>query len=184
MSRNSVVKLFDQGFRGFDRVVGAISQGCGILGAVGISLLMLLITADVLGRAILNTTITGTPEIVRNTLPGIVFLLIPYAMRTGSHIRATIVLDRVPRILNRALVAVSYLVGLWLFAFITWATWEPAIESWRTGEFEGMGALRVPVYPVRIILVVTAILMCFECASALIKVLLGETRSEPGRGIE
>lgn len=152
-----------------DRTVSTVSRGCGVIGALWIAILMLLVTSDVLGRSLFNSPITGTPEIVRNSVPGIVFLLIPYAMRTSSHVRSSIILSRVPNIVRQVLLALSDLFGFILFGIILAAQWAPMLRSWSIREFEGVGALEVPVYPVRTIIVAASLLMCFECLSSLLR---------------
>jgi TRAP-type C4-dicarboxylate transport system permease small subunit len=130
---------------------------------------MFIVTADVLGRALFDSPVPGTPEIVRNSVPGIVFLLIPYAMRTNSHVRSNIILSRVPNIWRQGLLALSNLLGFIMFGLILLAAWEPMVRSWRIREFEGLGALEVPVYPIRTIIVAASLLMCLECVSSLLR---------------
>jgi TRAP-type C4-dicarboxylate transport system permease small subunit len=40
------------------------------------------------------------------------------------------------------------------FAFIIWGGWQLAIDSWVGGEFEGEGALRVPSWPTRFVILI------------------------------
>jgi TRAP-type C4-dicarboxylate transport system permease small subunit len=167
----------------FDRLVSAASRGSGIIGALWIVSLMIVVTCDVIGRALFNLPVVGTPEIVRNSVPGIVFLLIPYAMRTNSHVRSSIILSRVPNILRRALLALGYLLGFIMFGLILSAAWQPMIRSWRIREFEGLGALEVPVYPIRTIIVAASLLMCLECLSSLLRGIREKNQSTPGGSI-
>lgn len=167
----------------FDRTVGAVSRGFGVAGALWIAVLMLIVSSDVLGRTLFESPIVGTPEIVSNSVPGIVFLLIPYAMRTSSHVRSSIILSRIPGIWRQALHVLSYLSGIVMFGLIFLGSWGPMVRSWRIREFEGVGALEVPVYPVRTIIVVASLLMCLECLSFLLKGIRGEGQSTPGRSV-
>lgn len=167
----------------FDRTVGAVSRGFGVVGALWIAVLMLVVASDVLGRSLFNSPLVGTPEIVSNSVPGIVFLLIPYAMRTSSHVRSTIILSRVPNIWRQALHVLSNLLGIILFGLILAGAWGPMVRSWRIREFEGVGALEVPVYPIRTIIVAASLLMCLECLSFLLRGIRGEGQSTSGRSI-
>jgi TRAP-type C4-dicarboxylate transport system permease small subunit len=45
------------------------------------------------------------------------------------------------------------LLGAAFFAFILWGAYDPAMNAWTEGEFEGEGALRVPVWPARFTIV-------------------------------
>ena len=42
------------------------------------------------------------------------------------------------------------------FGLIVWGSYEPALHAWMSGEFEGEGALRVPVWPARIVVLLGA----------------------------
>ena len=54
--------------------------------------LMLLITADVVGRGFFNMPIPGVPEIVKFSIVAMFWLQIAYTLRTGKHLRATLLL--------------------------------------------------------------------------------------------
>ncbi len=167
-----------------DRAIAFVSTVFGIIGAVWIGLLMLVITADVLGRLFFNSPITGTSEIVRNSVSAIVFLLIPYVMRARGHVRSTLVLARVPAAVRQTLLALSDLVGFALFALVAWSSWDPMVQGWIRGEFEGFEGFKLPVYPIRTVIVAASVLMCLECLSAFIKTLGGEHDESSGEAIE
>ena len=47
------------------------------------------------------------------------------------------------------MLALGYLLGAAFFAMIFFGSWEAALRSWASGEYEGEGALRVPAWPTR-----------------------------------
>jgi TRAP-type C4-dicarboxylate transport system permease small subunit len=49
--------------------------------------------------------------------------------------------------------AAGALLGAALFAFLCWASLEGAAHAWNSNEFEGEGALRVPAWPTRFVVV-------------------------------
>ena len=49
--------------------------------------------------------------------------------------------------------AVVLLAGLVFFGLICWASFDGAAHAWASNEFEGEGALRVPVWPARFVLI-------------------------------
>ena len=79
--------------------------------STGLLLVMLLLgTADVLGRYLFNNPITGTQEIFEILLPGIVLLGWAYAQRFKSHVTVDIIYNRFsPRL--KAIVGLS--LHLW-----------------------------------------------------------------------
>jgi TRAP-type mannitol/chloroaromatic compound transport system permease small subunit len=50
-------------------------------------------------------------------------------------------------------------LGAGFFALIVWGSFEPALYAWTSGEFEGEGALRVPAWPARMVVLVGSLLV-------------------------
>jgi TRAP-type mannitol/chloroaromatic compound transport system permease small subunit len=46
------------------------------------------------------------------------------------------------------------LLGILFFGLIVWGSYEPTLHAWASGEYEGEGALRVPVWPARVAVIV------------------------------
>jgi TRAP-type mannitol/chloroaromatic compound transport system permease small subunit len=44
----------------------------------------------------------------------------------------------------------SGILGAMFFGIVMWGTWDPLMHAFATGEYEGEGALRVPVWPARV----------------------------------
>ena len=111
--------------------------------------LAILIFLDVSGRGLLNQPIPGTKEIIQNSVVAITFLQLPLAIYTGSMLRTTIFADAVPLFVRKLLRTAGYVLGVLFFVGLVLSTYEPAYDAWRIGEYEGEGALRVPTWPVR-----------------------------------
>ena len=50
--------------------------------------------------------------------------------------------------------ALGALLGACFFAFLCWGSLDGAAHAWNSNEFEGEGALRVPVWPARFVIVI------------------------------
>jgi len=66
--------------------------------------------------------------------------------------------SRVPDMLRRALgslpaVILGALLGIAFFGLVCWGSLEPAAHAWNSNEFEGEGALRIPSWPARFVVV-------------------------------
>jgi TRAP-type mannitol/chloroaromatic compound transport system permease small subunit len=46
-----------------------------------------------------------------------------------------------------------------LFGLIVWGSYEPALHAWNSGEYEGEGALRIPVWPARFVVMLGSFLV-------------------------
>jgi TRAP-type C4-dicarboxylate transport system permease small subunit len=64
-------------------------------------------------------------------------------------LRTSIFADAVPPKARRLLRTIAGLLGLAFFVGVVLSTWQPLLDAWRIGEYEGEGALRVPTWPVR-----------------------------------
>lgn len=121
-------------------------------------LLGMLVVADVIGRVVFNSPVQGTAEIVSTSIVLICFMQAPHAIRSGGMIHVDFLLHYFSPRLQSALACLGGLLGVALFAFICWGSFEPAAHAWSSGEFEGEGALRVPSWPARFsVLVGTAL---------------------------
>jgi TRAP-type C4-dicarboxylate transport system permease small subunit len=119
--------------------------------ALLIFLLSFLVVADVLGRAVFNSPVKGTPELVSMSIVIICFLLAGYAVQSGGMIHADILVSMFGVRGQAFAQLLSALLGILFFGLIVWGSFEPTLHAWTSGEYEGEGALRVPVWPARIV---------------------------------
>jgi TRAP-type C4-dicarboxylate transport system permease small subunit len=74
--------------------------------------------------------------------------------------------------------AIAGLAGLAFFSFICFGSFEGAIHAWTSNEFEGEGALRIPVWPAKFILVLGTLIASFSYFLLFIEDLLHAIRGE------
>ncbi|MCM5569906.1 TRAP transporter small permease [Burkholderiaceae bacterium FT117] len=160
----------------FHRLLSALN----LLGAVWVVLIMLLITADVIGRAFFDSPLFGVPEIVKISVVGLVWCMMPHTLKIGAHLRSTILLDRMPAGAQRAVEVLSCLLGVAIFALIVYSGWDQMIEAWKVGEFEGEDPVRVPTYPIRSLVVLGAALTALQFLVMLAGHLRGKPFGQPG----
>lgn len=154
--------------RGADEALRYVSLGMSAISALWIGALGVLVISDILGRAILDQPLRGVVEIAKTSIVAITFLAVPYAMRRGTHIRSGVVVDRVPPRIRAAMNAFAAFVSVGMFALLVKAMWSPMLHAWRSGEFEGEGALRVPTAPTKTIIVVASVIMVLESLRRLL----------------
>ena len=53
----------------------------------------------------------------------------------------------------------SAVLGILFFGLIVWGSYEPTLHAWISGEYEGEGALRVPAWPARVVVVIGSVLV-------------------------
>ena len=136
-------------------------------------LICFLVCADVIGRVVFNHPLKGTPEIVSFSIVIICFLQAPFAVRSGGMIHVDAITAHLPPWLRRAFEIFGHFLGIAFFALVCWGSFEPALHAWNSNEFEGEGALRVPVWPARFIVILGTflaalnyLLLIIECLRA------------------
>lgn len=139
-----------------------LNRGLMVLAAFWAFLLAVSIGIDVAGRELINRPLTGTYELITNSIAMIAFLQVAYAVQSRSMLRADFLLHLFPDGLKRALNAIGYLAGAFIFALIVYGCFEPLTQAWVRGEFEGDGALRVPVWPIYSVIVAGSLLACLS----------------------
>lgn len=142
-----------------------------IVAAVWAMALSVLIVGDIIGNNVVGAAIPGVREIVISSIVMIVYLQLGYAIRSHSMLRADTLLLVMPSWLRRIVLAIGYLLGGILFYVILSGTIAPSVHAWTTSEFWGEGALRVPVWPTRfMILIGCALAILNYVVAALIDV--------------
>lgn len=152
------MKLFEL----LDRDKTKVLEVLNSLACFWIFVLVILIAVDVFGRVFFNVPFKGTPELVSNSLIAITFLEIPYVLNRNQHVRTTIFLDRVNPITREIAEMIAFIFGIAMFILLILSSWPALLKAIEIGEFEGEGALRVPTYPTRAIIVFGSFLMILE----------------------
>lgn len=154
--------------RGFEKV----AIGMNIAATTWIFVMIMLVVLDVAGRILLNSPLTGTPEIIKISVPAITFLQIGYVLMIEAHIRSLIILDRVSARKAAILNIIAAVMGVGVFAMTFYSGWDLTVVAWQVGEYEGEGALRVPTGPVRTIIQFGSLVMIIQ----FIRLIFGYSR--------
>ena len=133
-----------------------------VLAAVLAFLLCFLVVADVIGRVVFNSPVKGTTEIVSLSIVIICYLQAGFAIRSGGMLHVDMFVSKGGPRAQSAFAALAALAGLVFFALICWGSIEGASHAWSSNEFEGEGALRVPVWPARFVLVLGTFVAAFS----------------------
>lgn len=165
----------------FDNAIVRLNATLHYAAALWLFGLAVVILVDVSGRGLFNTPLQGTAEIVANSVVSIAFLQLCHAVREGRMLRVELLDAMLPAGGIRVVQSAGCLLGALLFAAIAVASWEPMLNAWRIREYAGYeGSLRIPVYPVRTLIVAMAglamlnyLLMGFLAAAR------GEARAAP-----
>jgi TRAP-type C4-dicarboxylate transport system permease small subunit len=149
------------------RINDAVTKSLMVFAALWAFGLAFYIFVDVLARN-LNMPIEGTAEIARDSIVTIVFLQLGYCVHIRGMLRADFFISLFSPALQRAFGMIGYLFGIVFFVGIFVGAFDPAIDAWNTGEYEGAGAVHVPVWPARFAILIGCALAAFNYLLAAI----------------
>jgi len=141
--------------------IGRVAQATHVVSAAWVLVLAVIIFVDVCGRYFFGLPLLGATEIIKNSVVSITFLQLPLAIYRDGMIRTTLVYDLVNADWKRVLRTFTNVLGLLFFVGTAFSAWGPALEALGVSEYEGEGALRVPTYPVRFLVVATSLFAAY-----------------------
>ena len=126
-------------------------------------------TLDVILRYVFNAPLPEMFQLTEFMMVAVVYLGIAYVQQLKDHIKIEIVTQWLPKKIQEALDLFGILVGLVIFAIITWQSGRLAWEAWETQDYT-MGIVQFPLWPAKTILPVGVGLFCLRL---LLDVLIG-----------
>ena len=135
------------------------------IGGALIFALIIMINLDVFSRFLFNAPIDGVTELVELSIVAIVFLQLSDAVRSGRLTRSDGLYNKLcetrPRT-GHVLGVFFDLAGAAFFLTIIAGSIPRLIDAWERGYYSGnKGIFVVPVWPVRLILVIGAVTVVF-----------------------
>jgi TRAP-type C4-dicarboxylate transport system permease small subunit len=148
-------------------------------GAIVSFLLALYILVDVLSRGLGIRGVPGTAELARNLIVIVVFLQLPYCVQARGMLAADFLVAVLPPGLQHACQIAGFALGAVFFAALAIGGVEPTMGAFRSGAFDGDGALRLPIWPVRFAIVAGCALAALSYLILIVETFSGrETRDE------
>lgn len=126
--------------RVFDRLFAA----CGALAAFFLAGICVLVLAQIVGR-LMGIAVPSADEFAGYCLSASSFLALGYALRHNSHIRVTLLIERLPPAWRHRFELFCLLGGLALSATITWYTGEMLYYSIAFGDLT-QGLVPIPLW--------------------------------------
>ena len=145
----------------FSRFVAILNSAGGVL----IFGLVVMINLDIISRFFFNSPIDGVTEMVELSIVAIVFLQLGDAVRNGRLTRSdglyAKLCERNPRA-GHILGAFFDLAGAAFFLTLIAGSVPRFIDAWERGYYAGnKGIVVIPIWPVRLIIVVGAVTVVF-----------------------
>lgn len=151
---NIVGRLFSRFVAGLNSVGGVLIFG-----------LVIMINLDIFSRFLFNAPIDGVTELVELSIVAIVFLQLGDAVRNGRLTRSdglySKIKEKKPRV-GHMLGAFFDLAGAAFFLTLIAGSIPRFIDAWERDYYAGnKGIIVIPVWPVRLIIVIGAVTVIF-----------------------
>ncbi|GIX12411.1 MAG: C4-dicarboxylate ABC transporter substrate-binding protein [Paracoccaceae bacterium] len=111
--------------RAIRRAADGLIEFAAAIGALGLMIEVVVILADVVGRAF-GHPLYGSQDLITMAMIPVVFGAMALCDRLGGHIAVDLLQPRLPAALNRALDIFSALLGAAIFLTLAWAVHESA----------------------------------------------------------
>ena len=158
--------------------LGLFSSTLSYLGAFSLFVMMCLTAADVLGRYIFNSPITGTFELTKFLVLILIFSFLANAQAHKMHVTVDLILSRLPKSFRFCIELFNHAMSLGIMALITWIGTERAFELKEVHEVSPN--LGIPFYPFAFFLALGCLAMCIEYIRNLISVVKREKGEDAG----
>ena len=162
------MNMLDRTLAGID----AVSRGGAILAALMVVLLAGLIIAEIAASSLLGTELEFAFEYGTYLLVLMIFAGAADALRTGGHIRVSLLLDRAPPRIHAVLEIFATVLALAVAVFIGYAVSDMAVRSFITGS-RSYTPLETPVGYPQALLAACAWLFSAQLAARLARCLIG-----------
>ena len=151
------------------------------VGAATLSLLCLtlMIVADTFFRYVFSAPFPASVEISQLIQPYVVFLPLAYAMATGSHVRVTLLTERIGGHLKQWISCFAYVVGLLFFSIMAYMSGLNFLESFRINETM-LAAIKLYWWIGKLAMPLGTAMIAIECAYQLFLLLTDSRDLEEG----
>jgi TRAP-type mannitol/chloroaromatic compound transport system permease small subunit len=141
-----------------------IVRWAAVLAGVVTFAIMWVIDINAFTRKFLNAPLPAGVEIVQALLPVAIMLPFAWALASNHHVRSEFLTSRLSGRANRYLEGFWMLVGFFLFAAVTYGTWQYALRSYNMGEQAWGATLRFPIWPAKMAVCLGTLLICLQFA--------------------
>jgi TRAP-type C4-dicarboxylate transport system permease small subunit len=127
--------------------LGAAEKIGSFIGAVFMFAIMIVVFGDVVMRYVFNSPFSWAYDLIALYLmAGVFFLVLSEAYTSNAHVSVDILQQRLPPAGIRMSELVTCVVGVAVFALITWLGWQRAVESYYAADVMA-GAIPWPMWP-------------------------------------
>lgn len=154
-----------------------VYQFSGALAAACLAAIAGLVVIQVTGR-LLGVLVPGADDLAGYALMASTFLGLASTLRSGAHIRVTLLLNRASPVQKRVLELWSLGVGAIIGSYVTWYVIEMALDARRFGE-RSTGNLPVPLWMPQSLMALGLLVLTIAFVDDFLRVLQHQPASYP-----
>jgi TRAP-type C4-dicarboxylate transport system permease small subunit len=147
----------------FEKAVSRLSSFFNMVASAALVLMMVLSCADIFGRYLFNSPITGTYDIVGLSGAILAAFAMPYTMLKRGHVAVELLIQSLSKGKRMVVETFSHLLGIALFLVLVWQALLLSRDMKAAGEVTP--TLLLPFYPI-----VYCMALCFFVLSLAILV--------------
>ncbi|MFC1915370.1 TRAP transporter small permease [Chloroflexota bacterium] len=132
-------------YKGWNKFEFSSSSIANKVAGASLALMCLVTVADIFARLV-SKPIIGVWEVVALLLVPVVFLSFSYAYMTNSHIKVTVLTQKLPPRIRTGLEGLVQIAGGLVIALISWRLFIWAYDSWLWME-PNWGSIDIPMFP-------------------------------------
>jgi TRAP-type C4-dicarboxylate transport system permease small subunit len=150
------------------------NRGMVYIAAIGLFVMMMVTVIDVIGRYVFSHPILGAYELVGFLLAVAGPLALGYSQIKKGHIRVDFLFQRFSKRGQAILTSLAYLIGLAVFALITWKLIDLVQYYLSLKKGNATDTLGIPIFPFVIVVAIgcgmLAVVLIYDLVHALIEV--------------
>ncbi|MFC3612723.1 TRAP transporter small permease [Lutimaribacter marinistellae] len=129
------------------RLLSTLAKASTVLGTICVTLMMLHVTADVVGRYLFNAPLIGTIVIVANYyMIVLVFLSIGVAEEKRAHISVEVFTDMMPERPRKVLDVFSGIFTVGVISLVAWGGYLEAVKKTNLGATKEQGSAMIEIW--------------------------------------
>ncbi|MFD1510915.1 TRAP transporter small permease [Lacimonas salitolerans] len=129
------------------RLLSFLAKSSSLIGAICVILMMLHVTADVVGRYVFNVPLPGTIVMVANYyMIIVVFIALGVAEEKNSHISVEFVTDLMPPRVQTGFSVFSGILTVGVISVVMIGGWTEAVKKTNIGATMEQGSQRIEIW--------------------------------------
>jgi TRAP-type C4-dicarboxylate transport system permease small subunit len=151
----------------FEKIVNKTSSWLNWIAGAGLVGMLFLISADIVGNKIFKSPVPGSIEFVSYLGVIVIAGAIAHTQVIGGHIEVEFLVRRFSKRAQYIVISIMSILGVILFAIITWRSIDYAIKLQMSGEVSM--TMEMPFYPLIYFIALCSIWVCMVLTVQLIK---------------